>query len=204
MSETPETTTEALQAELEALRTKNVELLAELKAAKAGAKDAQAALEAAHGERDAALADVRALRLDAPVARALEEVALDGELFHAMFGRHYSFDLDEHGAIVILDKDGNRAMVTEPETVTTGGNKRSERQAEQRTPGKERAARFDADDIKLLADACPDADKLKTVTIGTRASGGGALGSRPGGSVPTTGGSDKATEAAAPSPFGLR
>lgn len=204
MSETPETTTEALQAELEALRDKNVELLAELKAAKATAKAAQASVEAAQAERDAALADVRALRLDAPVARALEEVALDAELFHAMFGRHYSFDLDEHGAIVILDKDGNRAMVTEPETVTTGGNKRSERQAEQRTPGKERAARFDADDIKLLADACPDADKLKTVTIGTRASGGGALGSRPGGSVPTTGGSDKPTEAAAPSPFGLR
>lgn len=204
MTKTPETTTEALQAELEALRDKNVELLAELKAAKATAKAAQASVEAAQAERDAALADVRALRLDAPVARALEEVALDAELFHAMFGRHYSFDLDEHGAIVILDKDGNRAMVTEPETVTTGGNKRSERQAEQRTPGKERAARFDADDIKLLADACPDADKLKTVTIGTRASGGGALGSRPGGSVPTTGGSDKPTEAAAPSPFGLR
>lgn len=202
---TPEATIEALQAELERLRTKNVELLAELKTAKATATDAQAALDALQGERDAALADVRALRLDGPVGRALADVSVDAELFGQMFGRHYKFALDDNGAIVILDKDGNPAIAKEPDVVTYAKDHRGRptRSEASRTPGKERPARF-PDDVALLAQGTPDAEKFEHLFVRSRASGGGAPGSpAPLSTMPPP--SDKPAPAAPPQPqFGIR
>lgn len=199
---TPEATPEALQAEIQALRAKNVQLLAELKAAKAAATDAAAALEAMQGERDAAVADARALRLDGPVAALVADVAVDGELFRTLFDKHYRFALDDKGAVVILDSEGKPAMVTEPGTVTTGGNARTKRPEEVRTPGKTRPAAFTADDVRLLCDATPDADRFNRVIVGSRASDGGAASpGRPGAwAAPAT----PAAPQPAPQPFGLR
>lgn len=202
MTKTPENTTDsALQAEIDRLRGKNTELLAELKAAKAAATDAQTALEAAHGERDAALADVRALRLDKPVAALLADVAVDADLFAQLFARHFTFAVAEDGGVVIHDTDGNPAQVQEPGSVTTGGNARTTRPDERSAAGKARPATFTAADVEALARATPDAGKFAAL-IPDRASGGGATGSR-GGSVPAP--STPAQPAASPaSPYGLR
>ncbi|WP_434026179.1 hypothetical protein [[Pseudomonas] boreopolis] len=201
MTNLPETTTEALQAEIDALRAKNAELLAELKAAKAKATDAQAALEAAQGERDAALADVRALRLDQPVAAVLDDVAVDGELFGQLFARHYQFALGDDGRVIILDAKGEPAMVREPDTVVTGGNKGG-RPEERRTPGKVRPATFTAGDVRLLAEGTPDAERFVRL-YAVRANGGGGPG--PGyRDLSPTGPAGKPEAQPAPSPFGLR
>lgn len=198
---TPEATPEALQTEIQALRAKNVQLLAELKAVKAAATDATAALEAMQGERDAAVADVRALRLDAPVAALVADVAVDGELFRTLFDKHYRFDLDDNGAVVILDSEGKPAMVTEPGSITTGGNHRSKRPEDVRTPGKTRPAAFTADDVRLLCDATPDKARFDRVLIGSLASDGGNA--SPGHPGPAAAKPAQAT-AATSQPFGLR
>lgn len=201
MSDPIQDTPEALLAEVQTLRTKNVELLAELKAAKTGRTDTQAELAALQAERDAALAEVRSLRLDGPVAATLADIAIDAELFGQLFGRHYTFALNDSGAIVITNAEGTPAMVTEPDAVSTGGNKRHEKPREVRTPGKARPARFDADDIRALALATADAEKFKHM-LPHRASGGGADG-RPG--LPAAQHTTKPTpEQPAPSPYGLR
>lgn len=198
---TPEATPEALLAEIQALRAKNVQLLAELKAAKAAATDATAAQEALQAERDAALADARALRLDGPVAALVADVAVDAELFRTLWDRHYRFALDDKGAVVILDAEGQPAMVTEPGSLHLGGNARTKGPEDVRKPGKTRPAAFTADDVRLLAEATPDADRFRRVIVGSRASDGGAA--SPGSLAHVT--PHPAQPAAAPAqPFGLR
>ena len=203
MTTPPETTTEALQVEIEALRTKNVELLAELKTAKAAAKEAQDALATLQGERDAAVADVRALRLDGPVARVLDEVAVDPELFRTLWDKHYTFALDDAGAVAIFDKDGNVATVTEGGSTTTGGNRRGKRPETTRVLGKERPARFTAEDVRLLCDASPDKPRFDHVLRGFSGYGGGAVGNYNPRALAAAVSATTDTPAA-PSPFGLR
>lgn len=176
--DTTQATPEALQREIEALRNKNSELLGKLKAAQSARDEAQTALEAAQATASDMQGQVRALRLDAPVAALLDDIALDAELFQGLFHRHYRFELDDAGAIVILDAEGKPAMVTEPDKVTRSSGSRSKPQEVQRTPGETRPAAFTAEDVRRLAETCPDADKLDHVLIGSRATGCGALGSK--------------------------
>lgn len=205
MSETPNpATADALQAEVDRLRTKNGELLVELKAAKAAATDAQAALDAAQGERDAAVADARFLRLDAPVAALLGDVAVDADLFGQLFARHYRFALDDAGAVVILNAEGEPATVTEPGEVTYQKDHRGRPTATvvSRKPDKVRPATFTAGDVRKLAEASGDADKFARL-LPVHASGGGASGSQAWPPSPT-GDNAPAPAQAAPSPYGLR
>ena len=175
---TPQATVETLQREVEALRAKNSELLGKYKAVQAARDEAQAALEAAQATASDMQGQVRALRLDAPVAALLDDIALDAELFQGLFNRHYRFELDDAGAIVILDAEGQPAMVTEPDKVTHLTGSRGKPQEEQRTSGQSRPAAFTANDVRRLAETCPDADKLARVLVASRADGGGALGSK--------------------------
>lgn len=200
---TPAATPEALLAEVEALRAKNVQLLAELKAAKATATEATAAQDALQSERDAAVSDARALRLDGPVAALVADVAIDAELFRTLFDKHYRFALDDNGAVVILDSEGQPAMAKEPDRVRTSGRRGRSDYKEERIPGKTRPAAFTADDVRLLCDGTPDKERFERVLIGSLACGGGASSSPwRGGDMPT--GGDKPASQAAPQPFGLR
>ncbi len=201
MSNPPDTTTEALQSEIERLRAKNAELLGELKAAKASATDAQTAAETVTAERDAARAEVRALRLDEPVNGLLRDVAVDADLFAQVFGRHYRFDLDDQNRIAIFDQDGNPATVVDMPPTVSGGNARSQRPNTQQTAGTRRPATFTADDVRKLAEASPDAESFGRLLAGSRASGGGASGMR-GGVAPVV--TAKPDTSAAPQPFGIR
>ena len=162
--------------ELQALRDKNVQLLDEVKRAKAAAKEAQAALDALQAERDAAVADVRALRLDGPVDALMDAVSIDAELYRSIFGRHYQFAMDDTGAVVIQDSEGK------PATIGKGDSARP-------------ATTSPADVIELAA-ATPDAEKLQRLR---HPSGGGAVESRRV-TIPKT----EAKPVEAPSPYGLR
>ena len=201
MTNPADTTTEALQGEIERLRAKNAELLGELKAAKATATESQTALDAACSERDAARAEVRGLRLDAPVAGLLRDVAIDADLFGQVFARHYRFELDDNGRVAILDAEGNPATVVDAGTLHTGGNARQERSQTALTKGKPRPATFTAEDVRKLAEATPDAEAFSHLLIGSRASGGGASGAR-GGLLSPSATTPQPKPAA--SPYGLR
>ncbi len=201
MTENTDTTTDALQGEVERLRAKNAELLAELKAAKSTANESQTALEVACSERDAAAGEVRALRLDGPVSALLADVAVDADLFAQVFARHYRFDLDADGRVAILDAEGKPAMVTDIAAVHTGGNARHERPQTHPSAGKPRPATFTAADVRKLAESSTDADAFGHLLAGSRASGGGAIGVRG-----STVAANTAKPGAAPvaSPYGLR
>lgn len=177
----PLATPEALQAEIDALRAKNVELLAELKAAKAAKVEAIDALDAARtsqetaeAARDAAMGEARALRLDGPVAALLADVAVDAEMFHLLWDKHYRFDLDANGAVVILDAEGNPAMLTESAWTRTSGKRGRSDYREEHIPAKTRPAAFTAADIRALCDASPDSNKFNHVLRGTGSGGSGA------------------------------
>lgn len=177
-TEQPQATPEALQRQIDALRAKNSELLGKLKAAQTARDEAQEALEAMQTTATEAQGQVVALRLDAPVNALLDDIALDAELFQSLFQRHYRFALDDSGAVVILDAEGKPAMVTEPDKVTHGPGSDGKRQQKVTTPGDTRPAAFTANDVRRLAETCPDADKLAHVLVASRANGGGAVGSK--------------------------
>ena len=151
---TPEATLEALQAELERLRTKNAELLTELKAAKSTAADALTAQAALQGERDTATAEIRRLSLDHPVEALLELLSVDAEIFRTMLAREFTFALDGD-QIVILDLQGNRATV----------------------PGRDnkpRPAELTAEDVCSLCRTSPHSDRYDHVLRGLGSGGSGA------------------------------
>lgn len=197
----PNATPEALQRQIDALRAKNSELLGKLKAAQSARDEAQTALEAAQAAATEAQGQVRALRLDAPVNALLDEIAIDGELFQSLFQRHYRFALDDNGAVVILDTEGKPAMVTEPDRVTHAPGSGGKRHDKITTPGDTRPAAFTANDVRRLAETCPDADKLAHVLVASRADGGGAVGSK--GLQPSPAPVPK-PDKPQPQPFGLR
>lgn len=201
MTNPSDTTTEALQSEIERLRAKNAELLGELKAAKASATEAQEAAAATGAELDVTRAEVRSLRLDAPVASLLGDVAIDADLFAQVFGRHYRFDLDDQNRVAIFDQDGNPATVVDTPPMVSGGNARSQRPNTQQAAGTPRPATFTAADVRKLAESSPDAEAFGRLLVGSRASGGGAIGVRGGNATASTAKPD-ATPAA--SPYGLR
>ena len=188
-------------AELERLRAHNTQLLSELKTTKTKATDLQTQLSAVNGERDAALTEVRSLRLDIPVREMLEGIALPGTasvLAQLITARGYSFDLDGE-QITIKDASGNPATVTDPPTSKTA------------PASKPRAAKFDADDLKLLMmeDGLPQADRhelVKTFSqfiVGSRARGGGSQGGAGGAPIPSEKPAPAPTPASAGPRFGL-
>jgi hypothetical protein len=187
--------------ELERLRAHAADLLRELKEAKAKNADLRAQLDAANSERDAAVADVRALRLDAPVNRMLEEIASPGTaplLAQLLTTRGYRFDLDGT-APVILDAEGKPATVIDPAA------------SKNAPPSKPRPAKFDAEDLKLLMTEAgkPEAERHALVPtfnrfIVVKASGGSATGSggKPN-ATPATPEKPAPKPASAPKAFGL-
>lgn len=197
-SETPSSPADL--AELERLRTHNAELLAELKTAKAKATALQGQLTTANEERDAARAEVRTVRLDAPVRDLVGRVALPGmgEFLLKMLGeRGITFDLDGE-QIVIRDASGNAASVTDPRASASA------------PASKPRPAKFDERDLMLLMteEGLPEAERhplAQTFTrfiVGTKASGGGSTGgSGPSASTPPA--KPESKPASAPKAFGL-
>ncbi len=188
-------------AELERLRAHNTQLLSELKTTKTKASDLQTQLSAVTGERDAALTEVRSLRLDIPVREMLEGIALPGTapvLAQLIAARGYSFDLDGE-QIVIRDADGKPASVIEPPTKQNG------------PASKPRAAKFDATDLKLLMmeDGLPQADRHELVPtfsqfiVGSRAAGGSSQGGAGATVIPSEKPTPPPTPASAGPRFGL-
>lgn len=167
------------QKEIEALRAHNTELLADLKKAKAGTKDAQAQVEALTAERDEARAQAKAVTLDAPVMQMAERVSVSPDLFLTAFGRHYQFTHDGE-AVAIHDKDGNPATLKNDK-------------------GEARPATFTEEDVRALCDVA-DKATFDHLIVGSRATGGGAMGSRGGNPAPAK---PAPTPKPAPMAFGL-
>lgn len=188
-------------AELERLRTHSANLLHELKESKAKVADLRTQLDSANSERDAAMADVRSLRLDEPVNRMLEDIAMPGTanvLARVLHERGYCFELDGTEP-AIRDAEGKPAMVIDPATSKSA------------PPSKPRPAKFDTEDLKLLMTEAgkPEAERHALVPtfdrfIAVRASGGGATGSggKPN-AAPTTPDKPATSPASARSQFGL-
>ncbi|CEG53044.1 hypothetical protein LGR51_01035 [Pseudomonas sp. NP21570] len=171
---------EELTAELDRLRQKNAELLDELKRAKAKSNDSS-------GELETLRAEVRSLRLDKPLDAMLADLfVVSPRLARAELEEDFSFELDEAGDIVVLNKEGERVTVEDP---PEQGHIR----------GKQRPIGFNRDDLrKVLAET----GKWDRILIGTRATGGGAS------AQPYRGQTTTAAPAGEPQPakagFGLR
>lgn len=144
------------QAEIEALRAHNAELLADLRKAKAKAKELGEQLESLTLERDEARATVQAVKLDSPVSNMAERVSLAPELFLTQWAKEYAFVLDGD-AIVIRDKEGKPATLKDEK-------------------GKQRDATFTEADIRALCEASPHKAAFDAVVIASRATGGGSSG----------------------------
>lgn len=172
---------EALEKEIESLRAHNAELLADLKKAKAAAKDAQSQVEVLTGERDEMAARVQALALDGPVSQMLERVAISPKAFALQWGQEFDFTLDGD-KVAIRDKEGNPAMVKEE-------------------GGKLRPAEFTEDDIRKLSDQSPNRDVYNHFVIASCASGSGAQGSKFAGAAKQP---EKAAQAPDAPVFGFR
>lgn len=185
--------------EVERLRSHNAELLTELKAAKAKATTLQSQLSATTDERDAALAQLRTLRLDDPVRELLNEIAQPGTtdvVARMLQERGIVFDL-EGDEIVVRDGDGNPAAVIDPPTRNAPAP-------------KPRPAKFDASDLKLLmteegkpeAERHPLAQAFPRLMVGSKASGSGSTGGA-GRHSPTAPATPAAAAVPAPKTFGL-
>ena len=183
---TDNTTNTTAAAELEALRAHNAELLADLRKAKEAAKDAQAALLDAETARDTAHERYLQAALRGPVERLTDYETKDGPFFRELFARSYKFALDDDGGIVIRDLEGKPATIAGKD-------------------GKpEREAAFTRDDIMALCAKTPHSDMFDHIIIGSRASGGGAMGGlRPAGHTTPTA-SKPASDAKPANEFGLR
>lgn len=104
---------EALQVEIEALRTQNAELLTEAKAAKRQLRDQAEQLQTLTTERDQARAEVNDLAVGQPVRQMLERISVAPDILQVMLDKHgYQF-AREDGRIVVRDKDGNVPKVWE-------------------------------------------------------------------------------------------
>lgn len=168
------------QKEIDALREHNAELLADLRKARKKLAELTEQAEALTAERDAAHVEVRRIKLERPVQAMLERVALLPEHFLSEFNaRGYRFEL-EGDDVVIRDSDGNPALLGEAKRGPHG----SEVQM--------REAQFTEDDIRALVweewlpeeQRSPRVANFHKLVIGSRATGGGAPGSRRAGHWP--------------------
>ena len=171
---------DALTQEIERLREHNAELLAEMKKAKALSKDLVTQVETLTGERDHARTEVQRFQLDNPVSQMAERVSILPDHFLTEFGKGFQFARTDDG-IQIQDRDGNPAMV--------------------KVDDKPRAATFTEGDVRLLCEQSANVETFHHLLVGSRASGGGALGGRGVASQPTV---KPVQPQAAPVQFGLR
>lgn len=171
--------------EIARLRAHSAELLADLKKAKARATELEEALQEAQGARDKAAADLKALRVDQPVAQMLERVAMPnaGELFLAQWAKEYQFADSETG-VCIRDKDGEPVLIKDAD-------------------GKEREAQFTEADIRAVVDKSQNKAAFDHITVASHATGGGAHGFR-GGSASVSPHKGKEGNSAPAPRFGLR
>ena len=141
--------TAEMSAEIERLRAKNAELLAELKAAKGKATESGSEVETLR-------AQVEDYRLHRPVADLLGKVLVASKYAAAELAEHFKFELNEAGEIEMRDTEGKPVLITEKvdgESVT-------------------RPIRLEEDEVwQYLAH---DYQKLNHIVRGSKATGGGA------------------------------
>lgn len=182
---------EALAAEVERLRRHSETLLEEKRAERRAKDEAIAKLSAVEAERDKLAGDLKAIRLDGPVERLIEQTATDPVIFRALFDRAgYSFALDDEGRPCVLDSEG-------APLATTGKD------------GKPQPIPFEPAALAsyLLPPDLPrsewtaDHARFAGVLVGSKATGSGAIGARGGGA--STVKQPEATQAP-PQRFGLK
>lgn len=123
------------QAEIEALRAQNAELLGELKTAKGEAKRLAGELQAATTERDQARTEMHRLTVGQPVQALLARIGAAPDVLQLMLDKYgFRFEMED-GQIVMRDQDGNVPQVWPR---GSGGT------------GESRPVTFTADDIASL------------------------------------------------------
>lgn len=136
-------------AEIERLRAKNAELLAELKTFKTKATESGSEVETLR-------AQVEEYRLHRPVADLLGKVLVASKYSAAELAEHFKFELNEAGEIEMRDTEGKPVQVTE------------------KVDGKPvtRPIRLEEDEVwRYLAH---DYQKLNHIVRASKATGGGA------------------------------
>jgi hypothetical protein len=107
--------------------------------------------------------------VEGPVERVIADVAVPGavDAFTALLGQHFRFEAGGDGQPVIRDPQGRPIMLT----------------ALPKTRGREveREARATVEDLRALVDLPGLRERFAAITVASRASGGGAGGSTPGG-----------------------
>ncbi|MEN1924810.1 hypothetical protein [Luteimonas qiangzhengi] len=107
---------EALTAEVERLRRHSETLLEEKRAERKAKDDALAKLSTVEAERDKLAGDLKAIRLDGPVERLIEQTATDPVIFRALFDRAgYRFELGDDERPRIVDSEGEPLAATGPD-----------------------------------------------------------------------------------------
>lgn len=154
-----------LRAQLGRVNAKNRELLAENGQLKDRNRE--------QTEQITALAACkRRYEVDGPAGQLLDEIAMPGtgDAWRLQFEQYYRLDAGEDGQLVIRDTKGEPVML--PAIPGTKGRE------------VEREARATTRDILALVDTPELRGKFAAITVGSRASGGGAGGSgRPGAAV---------------------
>ena len=146
------------QAEATRLREHNVTLLSEKKQL---ARD-YATLQSDHA---AARVSLQRLQLDGPVEALVAEISVDSKLFHALWSEGHRFALDQKDRPCVQTTEGKPVVVKDES-------------------GNEAPLAFEASAIAAYLcptdakDRSPDAERWARVLIGSRASGGGAMGGR--------------------------
>lgn len=151
-----------LRAQVERVNAKNREILAELKNSKSREAELtqQVTALAARNKR---------YEVDGPAESIFAEVAITGaeEPFKATFAQHFRFEAAADGQLVIRDPQGQPVRL--PALPGVKGRE------------VEREARATVEDIRALVDTPELRGKFAAITVASRASGGGAGGSTPGG-----------------------
>ncbi|MFT3792087.1 MAG: hypothetical protein QM741_13655 [Rudaea sp.] len=171
--------TDETKKEIESLRNHNSELLAELKQAKAAAKELQAQITALTGERDLARADYKRVQRDTPLSEMSARLAAKGAAvaFQRELESEFDFVMDGD-KLTIKTKAGELAQVRDEKGL--------------------RPARFDEGDLRELCRASENRVVLEALT--PRATGTGA---RSGGEPPVYPVRNPESKPAMPA-FGLR
>lgn len=99
-------TLEELQTENDALRTKNRELLDELKKAKAKGAHATEGTEALQRQVEELKAELRKHTHEGPVDEIFREVSDFGSIFRKAFEEHFQIQKGEDGQFYLHEKDG--------------------------------------------------------------------------------------------------
>lgn len=162
-------TLEELQSENMALLEKNRELLAELKKERGKARELEEKAGDGNDELETLRQEVKELKLHQPVRDLLSSILVAPKYSMQEILDVYDFDLDEKGKIIMLNKDGS------PVT---------------RVPDKKAGSAEDLKEVPVAFNEKEVWEHLKStgdfdhIVIGSRASGGGAPGSRGGPSAP--------------------